>query len=410
MNKFGALTAAALAGSLLTAACTPPADTTWDFTPISGSAYGSAYDPAAPWILPAGYTQTLVRDETGLDIYPGSADWNDMNTVNETGPQAGRFLYTTHEVRGATNASNGSVSVLDLETGVAKVLVQRTDWDALDGILWTPWGTLLFAEETDGGKLFEVFFDPSDPTTATAVVERTALGAIAHEGIEVGPDGELYVIDEFRGGAIYKFVPDVPDNLAAGVLYALKTDGPDGTGNATWLPLPRAAVQADARAAAIAAGASTYQRPEDIQRIGDVVYIAVTEGPRVGGVEAYDGRVLALDTTTGKVTDFVKPGVNVAIEVDASSTTGFDNADNLAESPDGRLVIVEDNVPSDIWFAEPDGDGDGASDGVTLFASLTDTAAEGTGIYFAPGDPSTLYVNIQHSTGPNDSAWAIRKG
>ena len=44
-------------------------------------------------------------------------------------------------------AGGGAVSVIDLETGRTRVLVQRGDWDALDGMVWTPWHTLLFAEE-----------------------------------------------------------------------------------------------------------------------------------------------------------------------------------------------------------------------------------------------------------------------
>ena len=79
-------------------------------------------------------------------------------------------------------------------------------------------------------------------------------------------------------------------------------------------------------------------------------------------------------------------------------------------SPDGRLVIVEDNVPSDIWFAS-DVDGDGVADSVELFASLSDYGAEGTGIYFNPKKSNTLYVNIQHSkVNDNDATWAITKG
>ena len=113
------------------------------------------------------------------------------------------------------------------------------------------------------------------------------------------------------------------------------------------------------------------------------------------------------------VSNFVKPGVNVPIEVgspgDANFQTGFDNPDNLASSPDGRLVIVEDNVPSDIWFAD-DMDGDGVADRVDLFASLSDYGAEGTGIYFNPEQPKILYVNIQHSKEQDgDGSWAISR-
>jgi len=72
-------------------------------------------------------------------------------------------------------------------------------------------------------------------------------------------------------------------------------------------------------------------------------------------VQTFDGRVLAIDLWTLEVSNFIKPGVNVPVEIgvpgDADFQTGFDNPDNLAETPDGKLVIVEDNVPSDIWIA-----------------------------------------------------------
>ncbi len=85
-------------------------------------------------------------------------DWNDMNTVNETRMHAGRYLYRTHEVRGGAigtdgnsarndGGSGGAVSVVDLKTGEALEVVGRADWEALDGLVWTPWHTLLFAEE-----------------------------------------------------------------------------------------------------------------------------------------------------------------------------------------------------------------------------------------------------------------------
>jgi secreted PhoX family phosphatase len=73
-----------------------------------------------------------------------------------------------------------------------------------------------------------------------------------------------------------------------------------------------------------------------------------------------------------------------------------------------RTRAVKDNVPSDIWVAEPDNGGDGKSDGVHLFASLKDDGAEGSGIYFGK-DPKTLFVNIEHSVTGNDKASAITR-
>ncbi|MEW8416597.1 MAG: alkaline phosphatase PhoX [Candidatus Thiodiazotropha endolucinida] len=90
--------------------------------------------------------------------------------------------------------------------------------------------------------------------------------------------------------------------------------------------------------------------------------------------------------------------------------SGFDSVDNLAEAPNGDLVMIEDNNPSDIWFASQVTNAFGSSRSVTLFASLTDPGAEGTGIYFSPEDPDTLYVNVQHSAADDgDGTWAISR-
>jgi secreted PhoX family phosphatase len=158
-------------------------------------------------------------------------------------------------------------------------------------------------------------------------------------------------------------------------------------------------VVVDARAAADDVHATEYGRPEDLEIIGQTLYVANTT----------EDRVLAIDLKKLVVTSFVEAGVNVAVEDGGLGVTGFANPDNLAEGPDGRLWIVEDNVPSDIWVAEKDADHDGAADGVHLFASLVDPGAEGTGIYFGK-DPKVLFVNVQHaSKAKADGTWAIVK-
>jgi secreted PhoX family phosphatase len=369
------------------------------FDPIAGSAYGQGSASwVTPFVVPDGFEQEMVSDETVLDIYAGTDDLTDMNTVNETGRKKGRYLYRTHEV-----GANGSVSVVDLKTGVAKVLVQDPGWRRLDGIRWTPWGTLLFAEETTGGRLFEAFFDRNDPTEVVDIRVRPALGIMAHEGIEALKDGTAFVIDELTGGGIFKFVPDKKRDLSEGTLYAAKGTNADGTGDLTWVPLDRNAVKVDARAAHAALAAqglvSSYERPEDVEVIGDHLYVAVTGSDRV----------LEFDLKAGTISNFVQAGVNVPVENQAAQVTGFNSPDNLAEGADRRLWIVEDNDFSDIYATDSDRNKDGVADGVHLFASLKDVGGEGTGIYFGQ-DPRTLFVNVQHpDKALADGTWKISR-
>lgn len=379
----------------------------FDFSPIAGSAYNASWNQFAPWIIPEGFAQVVVSDEMDLNIYDGGRDdWHDMNTVNENGKHAGRYLYRTHEVRaGSTYVEGGAVSVVDLKTGEARVIAQDPSWTALDGIVWTPWGTVLFAEEADGGRLLELVLDDHDKMSGVAI-DRPAVGRLAHEGIEIDREGSVYVVDENRGvtqgygGGIYKFVPDNFGDLSSGKLYALKVTGEDGVGQGEWVgpidPL-------NAAVAGTAAGGTGYQRPEDLQIIGSTLYVAVTEG--IG----YSGRVLAIDLNTMEVSNYVKPGMNAPVENKAAGITGFAKVDNLAVTPDGKLMMIEDNVPSDIWVATEAHDRDGVAEGIELFASLTDPEAEGTGIYFGK-DPHTLFVNVQHSKAEDgDGTWAIKK-
>jgi hypothetical protein len=409
-----------------------PAGGPMAFTPIAASAYGMENDAdldTAPWVVPQGYVQTIVADENSLNVYVGS-DWTDMNTVNESGAQAGRYLYRTHEVRGislrAGGGSGGAVSVVDLQTGKARVLAGRAGWEALDGIVWTPWQTLLLTEEihtthrtvpgapqATSGLVYELRPDPQDPMSAASVTVRPKLGALAHEGIEVDAAGNVYVIDEDRTGSIYKFVPARYGDLSGGQLHALRVKNGARTGPAEWVALDMAQAQISARVAAAAAGATPYCRPEDIERIDGTLYVALTceDVDRPASTRG-PGAILAVDLGARPTARYVvAPGRNAPLENRAAGTTGFRNPDNLASGPGGKLWIVEDNEYSDIWVYDPraaDADGDGYRDGVALFASLKDRRAEGTGIYFGP-DPETLYVNVQHSGTGNDKTLAITR-
>lgn len=359
-----------------------------------------------PFILPAGYGQTIIASE------PQFPDLPDMTTLNENGNQAGRYLYRTHEV-----GSNGAVSVTDLWTGETRILAQQANWGRLDGIAWSPWGTLLIAEERTGGLVYEL-----DGLTGEATA-RPAIGRKSHEGMRFDPQGNLYSISESNPGYIFKFVPDVHGDLSSGQTYALKIVNATGdrVGEAEWIPLDRDQVEANADAAAAAVGATGYNRPEDIEiatatgsnRGGsNVLYVAVT-----GPVGPNDNRILGIDLRESKggndhqtafVFDYVKVGLN--------APSDFEMPDNLALDKNGNLYITEDpgTAPStgrgdDIWVAvaPSGGSNHGPAASVVRFASLTDCNAEPTGIYFDRSG-STLYVHAQHRGGNGqDKAVAI---
>lgn len=127
---------------------------------------------AEPFKLPTAYNQQVIAEESDPGVGPSPDNW-DMNTQNEFGKDAGRYVYRTHENRG----NPSQVSVTDLKTGETKLLATRPDWEAFDGIVWTPWGTILAAEETtkqalpdpqvpeaEAGLVYEFFVDKDDPT------------------------------------------------------------------------------------------------------------------------------------------------------------------------------------------------------------------------------------------------------
>src|SRR4030095_920398 len=280
---------AIIVNSLASTALTTSTDTKgpFSFEPLlTSAACTPGGNSAQPFLLPEGFTQNVIASE------PQFPDVPDMNTLNETGPQAGRFLYRTHEV-----GSNGAVSFTDLWTGETHLLAQRAEWSRLDGIAWTPWRTLLIAEERAGGLVFEL-----DPTSGAATA-RPAIGRKSHEGMRFDAQGNLYTISETNPGYIFKFVPDVHGDLSSGQTYALKIVGPTGdrVGEAEWLALNRTDVQANADNAAAAVGATGYNRPEDVE-------IATSTGNNRGGANilyvavtgAGDNRIIAIDLREAK--------------------------------------------------------------------------------------------------------------
>jgi hypothetical protein len=100
---------------------------------------------------------------------------------------------------------------------------------SFDACFWTPWGTLITAEESwetaaggstsPYGRLFELK-NPLDapgifnPLTAMSnmnadFVHQNVIPRTSHEGVQFDRDGNMYFIDELNGGNVYRYTPAV---------------------------------------------------------------------------------------------------------------------------------------------------------------------------------------------------------
>jgi secreted PhoX family phosphatase len=98
-----------------------------------------------------------------------------------------------------------------------------------------PWGTWLSCEEWQGGVVWECYLDGS-PAAA-----RPALGLFTHEAAAVDPlGGAVYLTEDRENGRFYRFIPDVPRNLASGRLEAAAVTWDTSGLGATvlWKPAP----------------------------------------------------------------------------------------------------------------------------------------------------------------------------
>jgi uncharacterized protein len=384
----------------------------FDFTGLTASAVCtvSGGDAVKPLVLADGFDQRIIASEPDFD------DAIDMNTQNETGPHRGRYLYRPSE------GSRSTVAVTDLLTGETHRIAGRADWESLDPIVWTPWGSLLIAEETNGaakrdpdfpdavaGLVYELVLDQNDPSTVTQIIARPAIGSKSHEGMRFDKEGNLYSISERTPGYIFKFVPDNKGDLSSGQSYVLKVTQPNGdrVGGAEWVAIDRAKTQIDASLEGDRVQGTGYGRPEDLEISTSSGNDATTNGHQtLYAAITSEHRVIAIDLDADKaggsteafVYNYVARGVNVDNE--------FEMPDNLALDRDGNLYIDEDPGGSfgsgkrkgdDIWVAQPNV-GYGPSLLVKRLASLNDCDAEPTGSYVAL-DGKSMFVNIQHRGG-----------
>lgn len=372
----------------------------------------------APFVLPRGFRQELVAYRNDpVNTLSSRGNW-DMMTLNMDGTdEEGRYLLRSHET-----GSNAGVSRTDFVTGKTEMIVADPNFGAFDPAYWTPWNTLLTAEEWSGqGRLYEIT-NPLAPVGSVNIVQRTAIPLVSQEGLAFDRAGNLYFIDESNTGGLYKFVPTnplSPDALVAGQSFVLRDlDSGDGTnvGLAQWVPITdvdgnpfppefgitdpfdNSQINRPGRRAADDVGASNYARPEDLEMGvladgSEVLYMAVTSTHQVFSVQ-----LDVDDARNAQVRVFADRNT---VDAATGQQVGGDLAfvDNLATDGDGNLYIVEDNEPGDVWFAE-DVDRDGVAERVALWATLTAPGSEPTGLFFDPRNPDIAYINVQHPSTP----------
>jgi secreted PhoX family phosphatase len=428
-----------------------------DFTALTSSA-GPTADESRPMTLGnPDFAQRSIAaraDQLAAGI-PNSGSF-DMITTNETGPHKGRYIFTVFET------GSSGVQRTDLETGVTETIWQTPVAGgavAFDACYWTPWGTLITAEESwetapNGstspyGRLFE-FKNPIDapgivaPVTAASnlnadFVHQNVIPRTSHEGIQFDADGNLYFIDELNGGSLYKYtskfakrgtVNSAANYFEAGQTFVLRVgDGntPNATGSFRWIPitdengeaLPGAITITDARGVRSVDARNTtdrpafkgtdYQRPEDLQHL----FVNGTEYLFVATTTTNEVYVINLRSQTINVfanRNTIDLGTGLPVGAALASP------DNLAADRDGNIYIVEDRnggSDDDIWFAvdlNRDGDLTDPGEGLKRWASNGTVGSEFTGLYFDPTNKRRAWVNIQHPGSGNDRTIEITIG
>ncbi len=420
------------------------------YTPLAASAGPTANEAAPITFGNPAFQQRSIADRTAqlAANKPNSGNW-DMNTVNESGQDKGRFLFTVFE------SGQSGVQRHDLQTGATDTIWQsptRLGHVAFDPSFWTPWGTLVTAEESwceaPAGcttNRYGRFFEFKNPTTAPAItnpvsaasnagadfVHQNIIPRVSHEGVQFDKAGNMYVIDELNGGNIYKYTSKAEmskvkngraDYFAAGQTSVLRVgDGntPNAVGAYSWVPitdadgkaLPGALTITDPNGVKSVDGRNTtnlaafkgtdYQRPEDMQlqtsKGGEYLYFAATTTNDVFRLDLGAG---SISRWADRLTKDLATGIAVG--------TALTSPDNLAIDHDGNIYIIEDRnggVDDDIWFAKDvNGDGDLADEGEGLgrWASNGTPGSEFTGLYFDPSNKRRAWVNIQHPASGND--------
>ncbi|MGZ0080614.1 alkaline phosphatase PhoX [Methylomonas sp. YC3] len=440
MKAFKLTLIAAAVTAVVSPLTAQAASTEFDnFTPMTGNTVPVSPGSATPYKLSSpNFTQQTIADrKTQNTLVPGSnsGSW-DMIAANETGPDAGRYLFMPFET-GSAGVQRIDLWNNDYNSRTTTIVAPGTQgFVSGDASLWTPWGGYLTAEESWGagsskGRLFEVTNATSAAANGGTFIQRSILPRVSHEGLAFDKNNNLYFVDELNGGSVYKYVSANPfatsgdSFFAAGQTFALKvgagaqfegTTGAAITGASTWEAITDvnggvlAGISAqlsdgtiDGRVSAdnAAVKGTGFNRPEDmeIQNLANgnqFLYFTTTDSDTDGNQGTGRSRVYSIDLGTSEVKLFADSNT-IDLATGLAAGGEFKNADNLAIDAEGNIYIVEDQDGGveDVWFAK-DADRDGVAESLSKWISLTTQGAESTGLYFDKFNPNKAYINVQH--------------
>lgn len=319
--------------------------------------------------LPQGFSARLIAT-SGTPVAPTSHVWHHFpDGGGVVARDDGGWIYASNsevpfDLGGVGCVSFGPTGVIE----DAYSILSGTNVNCAGGM--TPWGTYLSCEEFDGGHVYEC-----DPFRAGTGAQRLGLGTFAHEAAAVDPvRGSVYLTEDRPIGRLYRFTPDTPEDLTAGLLHAAHASiapaamQAGDTADVTWVPTSTAEPERSTATSPFAGGEGAW--------VDDDRLLFTTKG---------DKRLWALDVVRSELT--------VLHDAVAVPDTPLNAVDNVVVHADtGDIYVAEDGGNMELCVLREFSNGDLAIE--ACLQIVGQDSSEITGPAFSP-DGQRLYVSSQ---------------